>query len=766
MKVSYNWLKEFVDIDVNPYDLAEKLTLSGLEVESAFDAQKACFDSVVGKILSIEKTQNNLYVLSVDVGKRQLSIVTSDSHLTIGDKVGVAIAGTDFKGQVKERKFGSVVSEGFLLSASELGLEESSSNVFVLDSAYEIGIHLKDLDVFKDFLFDISITPNRADCLSILGVAREVSIDYNKPLKIKEFKTIKEDNKFRVTLDKDCPSYIASNIKVNIAQSCFDIRQKLIKSGVRPINNVVDITNCCMLALGQPMHAFDKDKIGSEIVVRNAFKKERIVALNDLEYELEDDLVISDENRPIAIAGIMGGKYSQIDQNTKYIVLESAYFVPERIRKTSKKLKLSSESSYRFERGVDPNLNEYATYYAIDLLQQYASANVIGITKNIKKQNPKEIIFNVDEINDFLGSSYDKGRFYQLGFDIKETETNLIATIPTYRMDIENMEDIAEEVARIDGYDKLPSTNPCVSLICNPIKNKKDTIRELLTSSGLYEAINYSFVSSMLLSKLNKSDNILYLKNPLTQEQDCMRNTLFLGLMENLVFNLNHNIKSIALFEVGKIFDLNSEKDSLGVILHGTKPLNWYTQKTAFDFYDIKGLFEGVFGLFECNIEFKVQELPLFMHPKKSLAIYNNNQYIGFFGEIHPDIYDIFDIKSLKSGILYGEILIDGFDKFRGFHFKPLPKFPVVVRDLNIVVDKNEVSSNIKKTISDFDFVYKVNLIDVYDMVDKKSLNFRIELYSQDKTLTEQDIEKLTKEVFFSLNSKFRATIRGEENGL
>ncbi|OSS41928.1 Phenylalanyl-tRNA synthetase beta chain [Desulfurella amilsii] len=765
MKVSYNWLKEFVDIDVNPYELADKLTLSGLEVESVFDAKKACCDSVVGKVLSREPIQINLYTLAVDIGEKQLNIVTSDSHLNIGDKIGVAATGTDFRGKVKERKFNSVVSEGFLLSASELGLEESSSNVFVLDSEFDVGTKLKDLGVFKDFIFDISITPNRVDCLSILGIAREVSIYYNKPLKIKECKIIKEDNKFSVTLDKDCQSYIASNIKVSIAPSCFDIRQKLIKSGVRPINNVVDITNYCMLALGQPMHAFDKDKIGTKIIVRNAFKKERIVALNDIEYELEDDLVISDENRSIAIAGIMGGKYSQIDENTRHIVLESAYFIPERIRKTSRKLKLSSESSYRFERGVDPNLNEYATYYAIDLLQQYATANVVGITKKINKQKPKEIMFNVDEINDFLGSSYNKGRFYQLGFDIKGIEPNLIALIPTYRMDIENMEDIAEEVARIDGYDKLPSTNPCVSLRCNPIKNKKDLVRESLKSSGLYETINYSFVNSTLLSKLGRSDNILYLKNPLTQEQDCMRNTLFLGLMENLIFNLNHNIKSIALFEIGKIFDLNSENNSLGIMLHGIKPLNWYTQKNMFDFYDIKGLFEGIFGLFECNIEFRVQELQ-FMHPKKSLAIYNNNHYIGFFGEVHPDVYDVFDIKFLKSSILYGEILIDGFEKFRSFYFKPLPKFPVVVRDLNIVVDKNEVTSDIKKTISDFDFVYKVNLIDIYDMGNKKSLNFRIELYSPDKTLTEQDIEKLIKEVFLSLNSKFIATIRGEENGL
>ncbi|MGB9743987.1 MAG: phenylalanine--tRNA ligase subunit beta [Desulfurella sp.] len=765
MKVSYNWLKEFVDIPVSSFELAEKFTLSGLEVESIINTQDACFDSIVGKILSRQPLPNNLYLLVVDIGKKQLSIVTSDYHLDIGDKVGVAQAGTNFNGIVKEKKFGKYISEGFLLSASELGLEETSNNVFVLDSSFEVGTKLKDLEVFNDFIFDISITPNRADCLSILGIAREVSIYYNKPIKLKECQIIKEDNKFSVILDKDCPSYIASNMKVKISPSCFDIRQKLIKCGVRPINNVVDITNYCMLALGQPMHAFDKDKIGNKIIVRNAFKKERIVALNDVEYELEDDLVISDDKKAIAIAGIMGGRDSQIDENTTNIILECAYFVPERIRKTSKKLKLSSESSYRFERGIDPNLNEYATYFAIDLLKQYANAEVVGITKNITKKAPIEVTFTVDEINNFLGSKYEKKKFYQIGFEIKETPSNLVAIVPTYRIDIENMEDIAEEIARIDGYDKLPSTKPCMSINCEPVKDKKDSIRLLLKSNGLFEAINYSFVDGHLLSKLTNSSNLLYLKNPLTQEQNCMRNTLFLGLMENLVFNLNHNIKSVALFEIGKIFDLENESNALGIILHGFKPINWYTQKNLFDFYDIKGLFEAIFGLFECNIEFKNQELA-FMHPKKTLAVYNNGNYIGFFGEIHPNVYDIFEIKFLKSGVLYGEILIDSFDRFKSFHYKSLPKFPIVVRDLNIVVDKSERVDEIKSTISNFEFVYKVNLIDVYDMANKKSLNFRIELYSQEKTLSDEDIEKLINEIFLSLKDKFKAAIRGKENGL
>lgn len=760
MKVSYNWLKEFVDIDIDPYDLANKLTLSGLEVETVFDLKKACFDSIVGKITSKEAIHNGLFDLGINIGNKQLSIITSDSHLEIGDKVGVAIAGSNFNGQVKEKKFGYYISEGFLLSASELGLEESSSNVLVLDNKFSIGSKLREIEAFNDFILDISITPNRADCLSILGIAREISIYYNKPLKIKECKTIKEDNNFNVTLDKDCPSYIASNISVNIEPSCFDIRLKLIKSGLRPINNVVDITNYCMLELGQPMHAFDKDKIGTQIIVRNAYKKERIVALNDNEYELEDDLVIADEKQPIAIAGIMGGKYSQIDENTKHIILESAYFVPDRIRKTSRKLKLSSESSYRFERGVDPNLNEYATYYAIELLKQHANADIIGITKNISKKERKEVEFSVDEINEFLGSNYEKAKFYQLGFDIKEAPPKLIALIPTYRFDIENMEDIAEEVARINGYDKLPSTSPCINLNFNPNKDKQDSIRGVLKLSGLNEVINYSFVNSAMLAKLGKNDNILYLKNPLTKEQDCMRNTLFLGLMENLAFNLNHNIKSIAMFEIGKIFDLNSEYNALGIMMYGFRPIKWYEQKTVFDFYDLKGAFENVFGLFECNIEFKNEESCL-LHPKKSLKVYNNGQYIGFIGQIHPNIYDIFDIKFLKTNILYGEILIDSFNEYKNFHFRPLPKFPIVVRDLNIVVDKNEIVSDIKKTISLFDFVYKVNLIDVYNIGTKKSLNFRIELYSPSKTLADTDIEKLINEIFSTLSSQFKANIRG-----
>ncbi len=662
MKVSYNWLKEFVDIDVNAYDLADKLTLSGLEVESVFDIQKACFDSVVGKILSKEPICNNLYLLVVDTGNQQSNIVTSDNSLKIDNKVGVVLAGSYFNNNlVKEKKFCNVVSEGFLLSASEIGIEESSNSVLLLDDEFVVGTYLRDIDAFKDYIFDISITPNRADCLSILGIAREVSIYYNKPIKLKDCKVIKEDNNFSVTLDNDCPSYIASIMNVKLGQSCFDMRLKLIKSGERPINNI---------------------------------------------------------------------------------------------------LKLSTESSYRFERGIDPNLNEYATYYAIDLLQQYANANVIGITKNISKKEPKGIEFDIDEINKFLGSNYNKSKFYEIGFDVEETPVGLVATIPTYRIDIESMEDIAEEIARIEGYDKLPSTIPCVKLNLNTNINTKDHIREVLKLSGLSEVINYSFVDGELLSKLNKNKSLLYIKNPLTKEQNCMRNTLFLGLMDNLVFNLNHNIKSIALFEIGRIFDINQEYDALGIIMHGFKPLNWYTQKITFDFYDIKGAFESIFGLFDCNIEFRKEESYL-LHPKKSLTIYNDGRYIGFMGEIHPDIYDLFDIKFSKSNIFYGEILIDSFNKFRSFYFKPLPKFPIVVRDLNIVVEKSENVDHIKNAISSFDFVYNVNLIDRYDLGSKKSLNFRIELYSANKTLTDSDIEQLINEIFSKLSSEFKATIRG-----
>jgi len=760
MKVSFNWLKEFVDINVSAYELANKFTLSGLEVESVFDLQKACFDSIVGKILSKEKISNNLYRLDIDIGSKQCSIVTSDEHLEANCNVGLVLAGSYFNGLVKEKKFDNTVSEGFLLSGSDLKIEESSSNVLVLDDKYKAGTPLKELDEFNDFIFDISITPNRADCLSVLGLAREVCIYYNQKLKLPQCDTVQESGNFKITLDTDCPSYIASIMNVELSQSCFDMRMKLIKSGIRPINNVVDITNYCMLALGQPMHAFDKNKIGSEIIVRNAYQKEKIYALNDTLYELEEDLVIADESKAIAIAGIIGGKNSHIDANTTQILLESAYFVPERIRKTSRKLKLSTESSYRFERGIDPNLNEYATYYAIELLRKYANANGISISKNVNKKEPKKIEFDVEEINDFLGYNYPPSKFYQIGFDLTPTKKGFIATIPTYRVDIENMEDIAEEIARIDGYDKLPATLPCVNLNITTHTNIKDLIRETLKLSGLNEAINYSFVCSELLSKIGLSENLIYLKNPLTKEQDCMRTTLFVGLMNNLVFNLNRNIKSIAMFEVGKIFDLNGEYESLGIIMHGFKPQNWHTQKIPFDFYDIKGAFESIFGLFECDIDFKVGQTRI-THPKKTLHVYNRGNCIGFFGQVHPDMYDIFDIKFLKSEIFYGEILLDSFTDIRGFKFKPLPKFPIVVRDLNIVVDKNENVTHIKKTISSFDFVYNVKLIDWYDLGSKKSLNFRIELYSLDKTLTDADIEQLINEIFSKLSTSYRATIRG-----
>lgn len=763
MKISYNWLKEFVDINLDPYILADKLTLSGLEVESLLDLSKACFDAVVGEVISKKTLSANLFLVTVNIKDTKCSIVTSDAKLSIGNKVGVVCAGSEFNGKnVEVKKFGEQTSEGFLLSASEIGLEASSSNVLVLDESYEVGNKLATIDDFRDFIFEISITPNRADCLSVLGIAREVSIYYKLPVKMKEFIAIESDDKFSVSLlDKDCPSYIASNLKVNIKPSCFDIRFKLVKSGVRPINNVVDITNYCMLALGQPMHAFDRHKIGNGIIVRNSTEKEHIVALNDNEYELSGDLIISDDKGALAIAGIMGGKFSQIGDDSKDIILESAYFVPDRIRSTSKRLKLSSESSYRFERGVDPNLNEYATYYAIDLLKRYADAEILGITKNIRKKEPVKVIFSVEKVNDFLGTNYESEDFYDLGLQIKQNNSNIEATIPTYRFDIESMEDISEEIARISGYDKLKSTIPCVSLGLSGKKDKKDLMRQILISVGSYEAINYSFVSSTMLTKLGLNRDILYIKNPLIQEQDCMRNTLFSGLMDNLMFNVNHNIKSISMFEIGKIFDIESESEALGIIMYGYKPLNWYTQKSVYDFYDIKGAFESIFGFFDCDIEFKKSLHLNLVHPNKSLSVYCNDKYIGFLGEIHPDVLNLYDINTSKAKVLYGELLIDVFTKPKSFSFRRLPKFPIVVRDLNIVVTKVELANEIQNTICSFDFVYKANLIDVYDMQDNKSLNFRIALYSQEKTLTDDMSEKFIDDIFESLKKRFGAQMRG-----
>ncbi len=788
MRVSYNWLKEFVDIDISAYELSEKITMAGLEVDSVSKIETS--GSVVGEIVDI-KEKGNLYLTRVDTGLETLNIATADKSIKLHEKFPVVKAPTELSNGVKieKRKFGDFVSEGMMLSAEELGMEDSSSGLFKLDKHLENGTKLSNIKEFDDYIIDIELTPNRADALSILGVARDVRVITKKDITYPkmDFKlTEKNINNYMAVKVEDyenCPRYTLLMADVVVKESPMFIRLRLLKSGIRPINNVVDITNYVLMALGQPMHAFDFNRLKGDICVRRAKEKEKILALDGKEYELDNSmLVIADSVGPVAIAGVMGGEKSSVADTTKTVVLESAHFNSTSVRMTARKLKLHSESSHRFERGVDPNLCLTASSYAMSLIEQYADAKVyIGyIDKKEKEFKPKTIVCSFEKINNLLGSNFEqqtiKSVTEYLDFKPKVISIDKFkVTIPTYRFDIEGEADIAEEVARCIGYDKIPSTFPVVQTSFNkekPIDKIKHYATKTLADIGFSESINYSFIHSEKLKLFdNREDKFVYLKNPLIEEQDVMRTTLVCGLLDNLKTNISKNAKSVALFEIGRVFfkdnEFAQEYDHLGAVMWGEASFGWFENRRFYDFYDMKNIADMFENFLNIRFDYK-KTSKAFLHPGRSADITKDGSVVGFIGELHPDFYEYYDIRfDKKSRIILCEFDLNLLSSFtdKTKMFEKLPKLPTVVRDLAIVIDKNVNASDIKSTIEENENVYDVVLFDLYDKLkedNKKSLAFRIILKNDEKTFVDSEIEKITGDIFSALKKKFGASLRGQ----
>ena len=788
MRISYRWLKEFIDTDISADELAYKITMAGLEVDSVNKIET--YDSVVGEIKKIDK-KGGLYLTSVDTGGKLVNIATSDTSIDIGDKFPVAVSGSKIAGGViiKKREFGDFVSEGMMLSAAEIGLEDTSSGLLKLDKDFKNGTKLSDLDEFDDYLIEIELTPNRADALSILGVARDIraltklNIKYPKM----NFSVISKNINNYISVDVEnfegAPRYTLLMADVEVDESPFFIRSRLIKSGIRPINNVVDITNYVLMALGQPMHAFDFNRLNGDISVRNAKREEKILALDGREYELDENiLVIADAKNPIAIAGVMGGEDSSVVDSTKTIALESAHFNPVGVRLAARKLKLHTESSHRFERGVDPNLCLTASSYALCLLENYAHAKIYSgyIDKKNSDFKAKSFVCSFSGINSLIGSDFEQKNIKEtleyLEFKPKVVSIDKFkVTVPTYRFDIECEADIAEEVARCVGYDKVPSTLPVVQASfkqSKPVDYIKHSLTKTLADTGFMEVVNYSFIDSGKLRLFNDKENeFVYLKNPLIEGQDVMRTTLSCGLLDSLKFNMNKNAKSVALFEMGRVFfkdnEYSKEFDHLGVLMWGEASFNWFEKDRTYDFYDIKMVPEIIEHTF--NVEFGYKKSnKAFLHSGRSAELFIGKDDVGFIGELHPDLYEQYDMKfDKKTRILLCEIDLDitASNLKSTIMYEKLPKLPTVARDLAIVVDKNIPADDVKKVIESFGNVYEVALFDIYDKLrdkNKKSLAFRIVLKNDKKTFTDSEIEDATNSIFSALKVQFDANLRGE----
>ena len=813
MNVTLNWLKNYIDFELSPSELADRLTMLGIEVESVKQLGAELEGVVVGSVGSITPHPNadKLVLCQVDIGETEtLQIVCGAPNVREGMLAPVATIGATLPVglTIKRAKLRGETSDGMLCSEKELGLAaqlasaynkaDDATGLMELSTDIPVGTSLSTVLGLDDVVFELEITPNRPDCLSLIGVVREIRAETGNPLKLPQVDFNEDETDIReitsVTIDAPdlCPRYAARVIRgVKVGQSPAWLQQRLESVGVGVINNIVDITNFVLMEYGQPLHAFDYHKLAeNRIVVRRAAAGENITTLDEIDRELTSDmLVIADAEKPVALAGVMGGYDSEITETTADVLLESAYFNPSSIRATAKALGISTEASYRFERGADPGAVLAALDRAAQLIAELAGGSICkGVVDVYPGQQPlTEIELRPERVNFILGTTLDTSEMVQilsdLGFDVEavsqadEETSTLRVTVPTFRSDVTREIDLIEEIARVYGYDNIPTTLPKGDIPVpapNPSTAVRKHIKHFLLAAGMMEAINYSFCDPKCFDKIrftvdDPRRDALKLQNPLSPEMSVLRTTLLPSLLENAQHNRNHQIDTIALFEIGGVFIRNGaqkEPERVTGILAGQVGEGVYSNPYREpDFYDIKGLVEGVLevcGLVDYTLE--KTDAPTF-HPGRNAAVLSGNTQIGIFGEAHPEVlanYDLpykaylfdFDMEALVDAAIFAK------------RFEPIPVYPKVERDLAIVVDKEILSDMPTGLIyaTGGELVESVRLFDVYEgeqvPEDKKSLAYAITYHSATETLTDKAVNALHDKVVKRLNQELGAELR------
>ncbi len=792
MKITYNWLKEFIDIDdLSPQEVADILTDIGIEVDSVRYAAENLEKVVTGKIVEITKHPNadKLKICQVDVGDTVLQIVTGADNVFEGAVVPVALHGSKLPIgiKIKKSKLRGVVSNGMLCSEEELGLTDSSSGIMILPDNVEIGKDIKEVLGLDDWIIEYEITTNRPDALSVLGIARELKAVLNRPIKLPQddfeegdFEA-KDEAALSVLDGGACPRYdgfIVKGIKNRYSPLSIQIRLYLV--GLRPINAVVDVTNYVMYELGQPLHAFDLEKLTEkEVVVRRANDSETIVTLDGVERKLtKDDLVIADAEKPVAIAGVMGGEESGTSLSTENIFLESAHFDPMTIRKTSKRLGLSTDASYRFERGADIESTDFAAKRALHLIQKFCGGKVAKgkLSFYPKPYTPKVIVYNPARATRILGVDIPPRKSFEilsnLGFTVKKEQDYIVVKVPSWRKyDVTREIDLIEEVVRIYGMKNVVSTYPLMhsEIERNFDYDRLNEVREFLTSLGLNEAINYSFIGEKLYGYFGLSiENLIKIANPLSEEWVYMRDKVFPSLVQNAVLNINRNEKDVLLFEVAKVFESRGEKLPeeplhLGILLTGRVSEGLFGERKV-DFYDLKGVVESLFEFLKIEGEFKAVSDISYLHPGQSAKVVVKEEEVGFIRKLHPDILEKLDVK---QDIFVGELNIGKlleFSKDEKIAFKQIPKFPPVTRDIAVLVSVDTPVGELEKIIrGSAKYLEKLKLFDVYMgkgiPEGKKSVAFSLVFRSPEKTLSDEEINKILNGIIKALE-KSGATLR------
>lgn len=809
MKFTLTWLNQFVSTENwTPVQIADQLTMRGLEVDSITPLHSELEQIITARVLDVAKhpDADKLTLCTVDGGKEKLRIVCGAPNVRAGMVTALACSGVQLPDgtKIKKSKVRGVVSEGMLCSARELGLSTDHAGIMELDENLACGISLLDALKLRDTVIEVDLTPNRADCASVRGIAREVSSFTNMPLQalVPLPAPMRGQVDFDVIIEaRDlCPRYAARKLHgVRIGPSPLWMQQRLNAVGMRPINNIVDITNYVMLESGQPLHAFDFTTIkGQKIIVRRPMASEtEIVTLDGNTRKLDaDTLLICDSERPVALAGVMGGLETEITENTSTILLESACFDPVSVRKTARRLGIPSEASYRFERGVDPNLADLALQRAVDLMVTYAGATPDADGQDVypDKKEALQLKLRVDRTSALLGVELDAealARHLQ-GIECATQILNdniLQVAVPTFRMDIAREIDLVEEVARLIGYDAIPVTQPVIQMDYperNHLRDLRQKVAEVMCAQGFFEAINYSFGTEKHFDwcELRNDDlrrKVTRLVNPISEEQNIMRAMLLPGLLDNIRHNLSFQQYDIRLFETGKVFrqieagQLPEETYQICGVLSGQRypqAESLYFSSAKTDFFDLKGTVSNLLTALRRQGEGKIsfalpnpEEIESYAEPVSTLVLKIGTHTIGTLAAVHPKVLKNFNIK---QGVFFFEINLQqilGVEQITK-KFIPLPKYPSVTRDISLVVPAAIPAGELLQTVYSFDQKHfeSAEIFDIYTSKSLpsgyKSVALSVTYRSSSGTLDDRTVEKIHGKIVQALMANFNARYR------
>lgn len=804
MKVSYKWLEEYVDLSsISGEALAEKMSRTGIEVDGVIRPGEGMSKLVVGEAVSVidHPDSDHLHVCMVNIGEEEpIQIVCGAPNIATGQKVIVALHGARIVGnqKIKKGKIRGQVSNGMICSLDELGYPENvvpkkyADGIFVLPQETPVGEDVLKVLNLDDEILDIDITPNRADALSMRGSAHEVAAIYGKEIRFPEVASSPRADKIedymsvKVDDPTDAPAYHIQIIKdVQIKESPLWLQTKLMNAGIRPLNNVVDITNYILLEYGQPLHAFDFDKLNSKVIrVRRAKENEKLVTLDGSERELDQaDIIITNDKEPIALAGVMGGLDSEVTETTTTVALEAALFHPLSIRKTASKFNLRSESSSRFEKGINRATVLEAGKHAAELMHELAGGTIVEGVASVDTLDVQDqaVTVTLEQINGALGTAITLEETLaildQLGFGHEVDGEQITVLVPPRRWDITIEADIIEEVARIYGYDKLPATLPVTPSVPGQLTDKQKlirTTRDLMEAAGLTQNLSYVLTTPEKAEAYAwEQGEAIRLAWPMSEDRGSLRMNLLSSLLANASYNLAHSVSNVAFYEVGRVFlkredeTLPLEEERLGGILVGNvHEKDWQRPAEAVDFYHLKGIVEAYLtklGLLD-RIEFRAEGSLGWMHPGRTASIHLDGERIGYLGQLHP-----LEAKQYDLGEAYAfELSLDALlaKEKEALSQKPVPKYPGTSRDIAIVVDRTIPHQAVLDLIRENggEYLVDVQLFDIYQGKgiedDKKSLAYSLDFLNPEATLTDENINPVMEKITQSLQDKLDARIR------